>query len=129
LFPNDPLDDVNGTLNNPDYAGTVDFSYSIKQWNVRYGLEWLPSMDSYERFGLDPDTSAFKLHVPDYWLQTISARYSGDNWSVTAGIRNLENVEPPQISSGLLNRVGNAPLYSGYDYVGRTMFLNVAKRF
>jgi len=27
------------------------------------------------------------------------------------------------------NRVGNAPLYSGYDYLGRTAFVNLTKSF
>jgi len=29
----------------------------------------------------------------------------------------------------LYNRVGNAPLYSGYDYIGRTYFVNISKSF
>ena len=32
-------------------------------------------------------------------------------------------------SFAFINRVGNAPLYSGYDYFGRTYFVNVSKTF
>ncbi len=28
----------------------------------------------------------------------------------------------------IYDRVGNAPLYSGYDYIGRQFYVNVAKR-
>jgi outer membrane receptor protein involved in Fe transport len=45
------------------------------------------------------------------------------------GIRNVFDKKPPSISSGFYNRVGNAPLYSGYDYAGRTFFVNVSKTF
>ena len=59
----------------------------------------------------------------------MSLRYTGDKWSVTAGVSNLTDKAPPSISSGYYNRVGNAPLYSGFDYVGRTFFLNASKTF
>jgi hypothetical protein len=39
--------------------------------------------------------------------------------------------EPPKFSasgSALYPRVGNSPLYSGYDYVGRTFFFNITKK-
>jgi len=67
--------------------------------------------------------------VASYFLHSLSAEYKADTWSVIAGVRNLRNEEPPVISSGAYNRVGNAPLYSGYDYVGRTYFVNISKSF
>jgi outer membrane receptor protein involved in Fe transport len=46
------------------------------------------------------------------------------------GVRNLFDKKPPVISAQAgYNRVGNSPLYSGYDYVGRTLFVNVSKAF
>jgi len=56
-------------------------------------------------------------------------QYTSEGWTVTAGVRNLLNEDPPTISSGYYNRVGNAPLYSGYDYLGRTAFVNLTKSF
>jgi iron complex outermembrane recepter protein len=129
LFAEDPLDDVNGTINNPQYAGTLDIAYGMKNWKVRYGADWVGAMQSYDYYGLDGETDVRKLYVNDYFTHNISGQYTFDKWSMTAGIRNFTNVTPPQISSGVYNRVGNAPLYSGYDYVGRTFFVNVAKTF
>ncbi|MEO7744324.1 MAG: hypothetical protein ABIR98_15410, partial [Usitatibacter sp.] len=71
----------------------------------------------------------FKLDTPSYILHSASVEYKADKWSVTAGVRNIADKEPPQISSGVISRVGNAPLYSGYDYVGRRYFVNVTKEF
>ena len=62
-------------------------------------------------------------------MHHISGQYEADDWTITAGVRNLFNEEPPHISAGITNRVGNAPLYSGYDYVGRTAFINISKSF
>lgn len=130
LFDTDPLDDVNGTLRNPEYTGQFDFTYDIGKWRAFYRLTWVKSMDSYDFLGEDPATSQFDFAVPDYYLSNISARYRSDNnWEFTVGIRNLFDKEPDTISSGFYNKVGNALLYSGYDYVGRQVFVNIAKSF
>jgi outer membrane receptor protein involved in Fe transport len=129
LFADDPIDDVNGTINNPEYAGSFDVAYSMKNWKIRYGTEWVGAMQSYDYFGLNGETDARKLYVKDYFTHNLSGQYTFDTWSLTAGVRNFTNAIPPSISSGVYNRVGNAPLYSGYDYVGRTFFVNVSKSF
>lgn len=129
LFADDDLVDYNGTLNTPAYTGTFDLVYSWSKWRARYGLEWVDSMQSYDYYGLNPETSVYKFDVPSYFTHSVSAEYTGDKWSVIAGVRNLRNETPPMISSGAYSRVGNAPLYSGYDYVGRTYFVNVSKSF
>ncbi|MDR7099107.1 outer membrane receptor protein involved in Fe transport [Lysobacter niabensis] len=129
LFSDDPLDDVNGTINNPEYSGTLDVAYGMKNWKIRYGVEWVGAMQSYDFFGLNGETDPRKLYVKDYFTHNISGQYNFDTWEVTAGIQNFTNATPPSISSGVYNRVGNAPLYSGYDYVGRTFFVNVSKTF
>jgi iron complex outermembrane receptor protein len=129
LFQDDELIDYNGNLNTPDKSGTLDVVYTWNKWKFRYGLDWVNKMQSYDYYELDKETSIYKFDVPSYFLHALSTEYTGDKWSVTAGVRNLRNEEPPMISSGALNRVGNAPLYSGYDYVGRTYFVNISKSF
>jgi outer membrane receptor protein involved in Fe transport len=130
LFAEDPLDDVNGTLNNPQWSGTLDLRYDLGNWRFFYGIDWIDAMSSYKYLDEDPATSTFKLSVPEYHLSTVSVGYKAAKWEATFGIRNLTNVKPPKISAQAgYNRVGNAPLYSGYDYVGRTFFLNATKSF
>ncbi|WP_427791157.1 TonB-dependent receptor plug domain-containing protein [Brevundimonas diminuta] len=134
LFAEDPLEDYKGQINNPEFTGTADISYAWDKWRVRYGVEWIQGMDSYAYLGVspsdpEPGLSMYDFDVPDYWLHNASVQYSTDGWTVTAGIRNLFNEDPPTISSGYYNRVGNAPLYSGYDYLGRTAFVNLTKSF
>ena len=65
------------------------------------------------------------LEVGDYQEHYMSVRYTTDRWQVTGGVRNLFDEEPPTISQGYHNRVGNAPLYSGYDYFGREAFVQL----
>ena len=129
LFPDDPLDDTNGLFTAPRNTATLDLNYTYQAWTVRYGLDWVGKQSSYDYYEEDPKTSIFKLSVPDYYLHAMSVRYKGDKWEAVAGVRNLTDKTPPNISSGVISRVGNAPLYSGYDYYGRMFFLNVNKSF
>ena len=129
LFDEDPLEDYVGMINNPEFTGTADISYAWADWRVRYGVEWVDGMSSYEYYGEDPATSDYDLATDDYFLHNASVQYSRDGWTATAGVRNLFNENPPTISAGVYNRVGNAPLYSGYDYLGRTAFINLTKSF
>ena len=129
LFPDDPLVNFNGRLRAPKLTASMDLQYTWKEWKLRYGLDWIDEMSDYQFFEQDPATSTFKMDTPEYYLQHLSLQYKGDKWAVIAGVRNLANKTPPPISQGFTNRVGNAPLYSGFDYFGRTYFVNVTKTF
>lgn len=131
LFSSDPLVDVNGTITNPMWSGNIDMNYSLKDWNFFWGVDWVGSTESNTYFGLDDKTSTYKFDTPTYVRHNVSVRYNNPvgKWNVVVGLRNLTDVKPPMISQGAYNRVGNAPLYSGYDYVGRTYFVNMNKSF
>jgi len=129
LFADDPLEDFKGQVNNPEFTGTADVSYAWSDWRVRYGVEWIQGGDSYAYYEEDPVTSDYDLATDDYWLHNASVQYSANGWTATLGVRNLFNDTPPTVSAGVYNRVGNAPLYSGYDYLGRTAFVNLTKSF
>ena len=134
-FPTDPLRNWVGTLNSPKYTGNFDFGYSFKNWYLRYGVEWVDKTSSYNYYAngnqadYDDYVNTFDMTTPSYVLHSITARYTGDKWSVTGGVRNLGDKTPPSISNGVISTIGNAPLYSGYDYLGRTFFLNISKSF
>lgn len=131
-FPTDPLRNSTGNVGSPQYTGQMDLSYTFKNWFVRYGLDWVGKSDSYKYYDKYYDTdyrSDYLMVVDDYYLHSASVQYRGDNWSATFGIRNLADKEPPMVSNSAFSRVGNAPLYSGYDFFGRTFFFNLTKSF
>jgi outer membrane receptor protein involved in Fe transport len=129
LFPDDPLESVNGIIGAPDMTANLDVTYRYQGWRFRYGMEWIDSMSSYEYYGQNPDTSTYQMKTPSYALHNASVEYTADKWSIIAGVRNLSDKEPPSISQGFANRRGNAPLYSGFDYFGRTYFVNARYSF
>lgn len=141
LFATDPLSENNGRIGVPRWSGAMDVNYTVKGWNIYYGMEWVGKTSSYEYYQrtaanpapYNPATSIYKLNTPDYFLHSLSLSYSDSvsKWKTTFGVRNIADKTPPSVSAGItgLNRVGNAPLYSGYDYVGRRFFMNVSKSF
>lgn len=129
LFKDDPMDELNGTILYPEWSGTADIAYGLGRWRFTYGVEWIGSMDSYKYWEEDAATSLFDLNVGHYFEHRVSLRYRTEQWESTFGVRNLTNKEPPTISGLVYDRVGNAPLYSGYDYVGREVFVNFQVRY
>jgi iron complex outermembrane recepter protein len=142
LFPEEFLLDANGTLNNPDWVGTFDATYRRGPIFLRYGIEWFDSSSGTYAFNATSRQTGlvnaateqqlrddFILEVPDYFLHSASVQFTiSEKFEATIGVRNLFNTEPPRISAGVTT-IGNAPLYSGYDYTGRQFFMNVTFDF
>jgi outer membrane receptor protein involved in Fe transport len=133
LFDTDPVYDDVGTIGTPEFSGTFDATYAWNNWRVRYGVEWIAATgyNEYymERQGFDLAGNGYDVEVDDYYLHSASVQYRTDEFTVTVGVRNLFNTDPDSVTAGVVNRVGNAPLYSGYDYVGRAAFINLSKSF
>lgn len=124
IFPTDPLDDDNGEIYFPKWTGTLDATYKIGQVSFYYGLDWIGVMDSYEAVEEDPATSIYQFRTPNYFTHAASIHWENDVFGATFGVKNFTDKEPPSISAYVYNRLGNAPQYSGFDFVGRTYYMN-----
>jgi outer membrane receptor protein involved in Fe transport len=143
LFAGDPKIDYNGTIATPDWSGSLNAQYRMKNVSFHYGLDWISGSQNrtYHVAAIDsgtgvynPDDEAFYRanyywKVPNYFLHNASITLSNPKFDLTVGVRNIFNTAPPSISIGWTNVIGNAPLYSGYDYFGRTFFANVTAKF
>ncbi len=129
IRPTDPLNDANGQIYFPKWTGTLDATYSISKVSFYYGLNWVGKMDSFASVGEDPNNSIYQFATPNYFTHSASVRLTNDKFSFTVGVKNFTDKEPPQISAYVFNRLGNSPLYSGFDFVGRTVFSNVTAKF
>ena len=69
--------------------------------------------------------------IDDYFLSNISIGYEADTWSATLGIRNVFDKNPPRVDQDTFNPtlIGNVPVGSGYDILGRSVFLALTKEF
>jgi outer membrane receptor protein involved in Fe transport len=129
-FAGQRLLDANGSLFNPEWSGNFEANVGYKRLDLNYGVDWTSGQSDLDflvkNFNLNPATEFRQLETPDYYLHRASARLRFDDFTMVFGVRNLFDKEPPRISTGRTGSlVGNAPLYSGYDILGRTFFLNV----
>jgi iron complex outermembrane recepter protein len=143
LFPEEYRTDRNGIVTAPDWVGNFDVTYAIDEFTFRYGLDWTDgdSSKTYEYFAFDeltgesdPDLvqaykDVYSFDVEDYFLHSASVQFNTGKYEFTAGVRNMFDTKPPRITAAGFSVAGNAPLYSGYDYRGRTFFLNATVGF
>ena len=134
LFPDDPVYNTVGSLNDPEWSATFSASYGWDQWRARWGVEWIDAMSDEEIYaeqngGVSLEANGIDASVDEYFLHTASVQWSNDDITATVGVRNVFNEEPPTGSGYWMAGVGNAPLYSGYDFVGRSVFINLSKSF
>lgn len=127
-LPTDDIVDLVGLTANPKWAGAFDAAYETGPWNFRYGVEYISKTDDakyLEQFGYTPDV--YDYSVPNYFLHSASIRYETDAFGITFGARNLFDKDPPKITTlnPLVNTVSNVPIQGGYDFRGRTFFVNV----
>jgi outer membrane receptor protein involved in Fe transport len=131
--PDSEAFDFRGQIGYPKWVGTGHAALSRGPLNFRWGLEFIQGtsdQDAAEDLGFDP--AVYDFSVPDYWLHTLSLRYEKGPFSITGGVRNVFDKKPFKITAEdpYVNTTSNAPLQGGFDFRGRTFFVNVrAKAF
>ena len=75
----------------------------------------------------------FDFKVPNYVSHSLSVQYLWPKiGQFTIGVNNLFDKDPPTISNDNVNpygRFGNFFANAGYDYRGRSYFINVTRSF
>jgi len=148
LFEDSSIQEFNGTLGTqgfgagPKWVADMDVRYTLPSGNVtiRYGVKFVGKQDSTDLvgpfvagLGVGPVNTDFVAE--SYWEHAIAVQFRiEDLGAVTMGVSNLFNEKPPTISQipnsrGRYARIGNYLNSSNYDYVGRSFFMNVSRRF
>jgi outer membrane receptor protein involved in Fe transport len=130
-LPEDPLDTYNGEIGSPSWIGEFAARYDWNDFTFRYGFSWVKGQEQYTDFEEDPANTIYDLDVESYYRHNVSVRYNrDDDFSVTVGVTDLFDQDLPTVSNqGFFNTIGNVPLYSGFNYTGREVFVNVSKTF
>lgn len=74
--------------------------------------------------GVRPITRPVGGHLGSEIYQSLSLTYDMDDVSFTFGVRNLWDREPPIVDRAVFPARQNAVTSSGYDFTGRTFFIN-----
>ena len=141
------VDDNAGETESPDWTARINLLLSWEDfrfnWFTRFiqgGEENATSFDDNPTCTPEPNFPNTALGDPmelcrpvyfttDYWTHNASIAYSRDTWTVNVGVRNVFNREPELVDSAGVTSIRNVPIGVGYDVLGRTAFINVAKTF
>ena len=130
-------EDNNGLAGDPEWVANFNASLTIGDFDFFYGLRYVGETSNVERYGSAAQTYQFEnvryvLSTPEVVYHNISVGIEPDEGLlVRLGVSNLLDEAPPLVTalSGEFSTVGNVPLYSQYDFFGRTVFLNITKQF
>lgn len=127
--------DFNGTIGEPKWTGDAQFSLRRGDFTYSWFVDYIGKSDNAgviaNEFYTYQGRSAQRIIRTDDWLShDISIRWSGDSITLTGGIANMFNAQPPIVSNGAAQRLGNTALAgTQYDLLGRTLFLRATKKF
>ena len=143
IDPDSPIDDNVGEISNPEFSFIASANVTKNNWSGRVRTRYIGK-------GQQDDTDPFAVvtnnrsacgvlgitesctdvdFVSDRFYHDASISYNADDWSLTFGVNNLFDNEPPLIDQGEGPSRLNIVTSSGYDLFGRRVFLNARKRF
>jgi iron complex outermembrane receptor protein len=138
-FAEEPATDYNGTLGDqgtaggPKWVGNLRLQSTQGPVTVYYGVNYVGPMgqDVQTPAIVNGVTAVSDLHTNNYITQDLSVRFKIQQLgAVTLGARNLFDRKPEEISStDGIPRVANYFNYSGYDFLGRSLFIEVTRKF
>ncbi|MFQ5548005.1 MAG: TonB-dependent receptor plug domain-containing protein [Woeseia sp.] len=151
IDPEFPGDDRVGEAGFPEWSWILRADFNSENWGISWRTRYVGdfskdaddvnlSTNSSRRNAclvlggpVDPaggNGPCVKKHDGDSTVyHDLSATYERDEWSITLGIRNVTDEEPPLITQGEGPSRFNHVVMSTYDLYGRRVFLNAQRRF
>jgi iron complex outermembrane receptor protein len=145
---NEDYEDYAGEWGFPSWRGESTLAVRWEKWRAQLRTNYTAAVDQ-DPAGIDPlsdiydslntgtfgdtclgDTGAGDAYcrdvgfADDYMTHTLSVSYTGDNWAVALGVRNLQDKAPPMVDGSEVTSKNNAAIGYGYDMLGRTIFLS-----
>jgi iron complex outermembrane recepter protein len=140
----DDFEDYNGEVGDPKFTADINGVWDIADWSFFYGIDIIGASSTEDDFVADNgglcDLSAEGLasfggsycyrpwtEAVVYHNLSISRSFMDDKFEITAGVSNLFDTAPPQLSG--VTELGKAPFVSNYDWLGRRAFLSIGAKF
>lgn len=127
--------DQNGRVTRPKLVGNGRIALTRGDWTYTWGMNYVRRTseravlnDTVTYFGRPDSFRVIDAGRRHYHAASVTYRQA--NWSVLAGIDNIFNTAPPNMSVGTVTREGTIPLFATqYPLRGRTGFLRVSYLF
>jgi iron complex outermembrane receptor protein len=146
------FDEFQGETYFPEWTGRGTFRAEVADYRFTYSVRYVGKTDQDPDF-LDPFSDAFDspgtgfigdtcagpsegdvlcrdfADTEEVTYHSASIRYSGDTWTVVAGVENIFATEPPLVDGNELTQANNVLIGGGYEYDGREYFVTLRKDF
>ena len=141
VFAGDTIDDLKGTYGNPELRYNSNLIVNLGDswsftWVARFvdettapAVRRTATTGACDNFEVRPDllvtteATAGVCDADSRWYNDLAATYAQDTWSVTGGIKNVADEQPPLITRGAGSNRMNRVTSSGYEQFGRQYFL------
>jgi iron complex outermembrane recepter protein len=145
LFSDLVLIEAAGDIGEPIYVSNTQFQFRRKDWTTAWTVRAIGQTNQTDFNGGTNPVAAppgsyysfngvasvlYKTKTETTITHDASVQYRSDNWTLVGGVSNVFDERPPAISTGVFfSRLGNTPLVSQYDLIGRSVFASVTRRF
>ncbi|MBY9067330.1 TonB-dependent receptor [Hyphomonas sp. WL0036] len=130
--------DFNGTIGFPSIVGDASIRLDRGDWTYTWFTDFVGRQDDNRYYAADYNEPQNYFGLPGLyttsteavWYHGASVRWQGDSWTFAAGVNNIFDEAPPQVSDIVTTSAGNTPLNgTAYDVRGRRGFVSVSKSF
>jgi len=129
----DTMYDSTGHWGYPEWSGELDILIDYRDWRFFWRMEVIGNTDEDPVFDPGTETVDRQHWTENHWEHTLSVRYTAADWEIIGTVRNIFNHRPPLVADGVpsdeTTRVFNTLPGVGYDLLGRTFILQVAREF
>jgi iron complex outermembrane receptor protein len=142
----DTVRDNNGQFGDPEWVGRLWLRYDRNDWSYFWGIEGVGKVSNHEHYGggTYDDTANYRgeevrvvLSAPNIYYHTFSVTkfFADERFKGVLGVRNAFDESPPRVTTLGLGELdfhdngGWAPLYSQYDYFGRSFYGSLTWNF
>ena len=130
--------DTNGQFGDPKHVGTLAVGLETDNWNFDWFARYIDSVSNVARDGGNTinyrgTTVRAVKSAPHFIYHTLSATYDFRDMGLvgTIGVNNVFDKRPPQVTTigTSVSTAGDSAFYSQYDWLGRSIFLNLSYDF
>lgn len=127
-----------GSIGSPKWVGNIDWRLDKGPWTFNWYLYMIDQSSdnpfvetNIQNYNQTGQTVTTNYSVPFYTLSNVAVRRKFDKFTIEAGVKNLFNQSPPEISTDdtINDRIGSVPLVSQYDLIGRSFYFDIDAKF
>ncbi|MAH72568.1 MAG: TonB-dependent receptor [Porticoccaceae bacterium] len=131
--------DYNGEMGDPKWTGRFSATLDRGNWSYFWGMNIIGDAQNYDSYGGDTatyrgDSVKVILGADKVIYHNFSVAYDFLDWDTRMifGVNNAFDKKPPRLTTlnlGEVNTEGNSAFYSQYNWIGRSVFLNMKMTF